>query len=703
MATGKLRINLFMADDALPEGGIKVLVKDPKDGSVLFELTADENGITPDIELETPDRENSMSPYGALPRATYVDVEIPAQKGMKRTIIRGVEIFDGITSILPVQLRPAIEGDTAEQNTEEIYIPQQHGVDMDRGRFSQPSGQMMPAEMPDNTAAPTASFADVTSTALANEVPIPAYITVHLGSPNATATNVRVPFIDYIKNVASSEIYPTWHEAALYANIYAQISFALNRIYTVWYRSRGFTFDITNSTAFDQYFVYGRNIFDNISRIVDRVFNQFLRRPGLREPYFAQYCNGTTATCPGMSQYGSEALAARGFTPIQILRSYYPNDLEIVESTNFINTDFGAYPGYALRAGSTGEPVRKMQTYLNRVSGNFYIPAPGRPDGVFGPSTTESTRRFQSTFNMVSDGIIGKSTWYYITRIYVAVKQLAELTSEGERLGIGKVPPTTTIRQGSRGERVVELQFLINYISEFFPTIPFVVEDGLFREATTNAVRAFQRENGLTADGVVGPATWRRLYDVYWSIKGSVPPPPAPPTPPSEYPGTPLRNGSRGESVRLMQSYLADISRVYPSVPTINADGIFGPLTQNAVRAFQWLFGLNSDGIIGPLTWNKIVSVHENLPNYTAQRFPGTLLRLGSVGDSVRLMQRYLSTISQSYPSVPPLTTDGTFGSMTDASVRAFQRLFGLGVDGIIGPNTWNLITSVYNKLTLNQ
>ncbi|MCL2081074.1 MAG: peptidoglycan-binding protein [Oscillospiraceae bacterium] len=707
MGKGKLKVTLYLGDEARPVGNVKVLIKNPVSGDTLYELTADENGVTPSVELDAPDRENSLDPYGSMPRSGRYDVHVPPQKGYKHVIVHGVDIFDGETSILPVQMHPAIEGDTRAENTDEYFIPEKHGADEDNGR-GQPRRNTArgraPLPDPPETAPLTAAagFAVPAASITANDVAIPTHITVHLGSPNAYARNVRVPFADYIKNVASSEIFPTWNEAALYANIYAIISFALNRMFTVWYRSRGFDFDITNNTAFDQFFVEGRNIFENISRIVDRIFNEFLRRPGRREPFFSQYCSGTTVTCRGMSQWGSQDLAVRGYTPIQILRYYYPSDIDIVESNNF-TSNTGTYPGAPLREGSTGDDVRLMQTYLNRISGNFYIPSVGVPDGVFGSSTKNAVIAFQRINNLVPDGIIGRSTWYAITKIYVGVKQLAELDSEGERIGIGRTPPTAVVSTGARGEYVVELQFLLNYISAYFPSVPFVVEDGVFRDATKRAVTEFQKEFGLTPDGVVGPATWNKLYDVYWSIHGTVPPAPEPPAPPvqPEFPGIPLRIGSSGEDVRLMQTYLNAISRVFPSIPTLTADGVFGPMTQNSVMAFQWLFGLQPDGVIGPLTWNRIASVYGNLPAAAAPQFPGTLIRTGSRGSDVTLMQQYLNTIAQSYPSIPALSADGIFGPMTERSVMAFQNLFGLSPDGIIGPLTWNLIVSVHNRVTM--
>jgi len=479
------------------------------------------------------------------------------------------------------------------------------------------------------------------------------------------------------------------------ANILAQITFTLNRLFTEWYRSRGKTYDITNHTGFDQYFVYGRDIFERLGRIVDQIFNNFLKRAGRAEPYFSIYYDGRKASCCGMSQWGSQGLALRGYTPIQILRTYYPKDIDIYESTNFANHQ-ESYPGYPLREGSSGEPVRTLQVYLNRISGDFWMPNVGRPDGVFGRSTRESVIAFQRIFNLVPDGVVGRITWYQLVRIYVAVKKLAELNSEGKRIGIGNTPPTAVISLNARGENVVELQFLINYISQFYSSIPYVPQDGVFRQATRQSVIAFQNAFGLTADGVVGPATWRRLYEVFHNIQGTAKPPPPPDDIPP-FPGVPMRVGDRGSAITLMQNYLNVIRQHYPNIPALTADGIFGPITQSAVLAFQTQFGLTTDGVIGSETWYKIVEVYNRIsgtappppppppPPTDNPPYPGTALRVGARGENVRIMQSFLNDIGRVFPVIPPLTADGAFGPLTQNSVIAFQRLFGLAADGVIG------------------
>ena len=347
---------------------------------------------------------------------------------------------------------------------------------------------------------------------------IPQRITVHLGTPNSNAENVTVSFVDYVKNVASSEIYPTWEESALRANILAIVSFALNRVYTEFYRSRGYNFDITNSTAYDQFFVNGRSYFSNVSRIVDDLFNDYLRRPGFVEPLAAKFCNGTTATCEGLSQWGSQNLAQQGYSSTRILRSYYGN-VEIVNNAP-IRGITTSYPGTALRRGTSGPSVVVVQTELNRISQNYpAIPKINPVDGIFGAQTEASVRRFQEIFNLTADGIVGRATWYALVRYYVAVTNLAELRSQGQRFYNISWATTNPIEQGDRGVKVEHLQYMLSVLAAYIPEIPDLTIDGVFGPATRNAVIAAQRRFGLPETGVVNNETWDEIYDQFSGIE----------------------------------------------------------------------------------------------------------------------------------------------------------------------------------------
>ncbi|MDR3294172.1 MAG: peptidoglycan-binding protein [Clostridiales bacterium] len=687
MGRGFLSVNVQTARDALPIENAYVRIFNT-DGELLYETYTDQNGRSGRFQLFAPD---ANIPQSVEDRGiTYENYDvIVTKKGFIRKLICDVEVVDGTTAVLPVILSPLASNieeneDIDDLPTEKIDIP--------------PIGLLLPTSQMQYTL-PNRSLKDVY---------IPEYITIHLGTPNNNAVrNVTVRFDDYIKNVASSEIYPTWPLNAVIANIHCQVTFALNRIYTEWYRSRGYNFDITNSTAYDQYYVDGRNIFENISNTVDQIFNVYARRIGFKNPYFTQYCNGTTAVCSGLSQWGTVSLAEQGLLPVEIMKYYYDDDLELVSATR-ISGISESYPGEALRIGSEGDAVALMQNYLRRIRVNYpLIPRIDDPDGVFGQSTDTAVRTFQSVFNMLNDGIIGRATWYKISFIYVSIIRLGELDSEGERIGIGSAPPTDTVRIGMTGARVQEAQFIINAIAPFYTSIPNVVKDSYFGAELQDAVIQFQRVFGLTADGIVGPATWAQLYAVYKGIfeSGDVTIPENPgsggggsggntyPT----YPGTPLKIGSTEEdSIRLMQQYLSAIRLVYHSVQPLTVNGEYDVVTEDAVKSFQNEFVLTADGIIGPVTWREIVRVYNTVRGQQSGilSYPGSLISIGASGDAVATIQILLNELHNYYPEIPTVDVDGFFGNYTRAAVIAFQKRFGLTADGIVGTETWNRLVA---------
>lgn len=377
---------------------------------------------------------------------------------------------------------------------------------------------------------------------------IPEQITVHLGPPGSDAPNVTVPFIDYIKNVASSEVYPTWEVSALRANILAIVSFALNRIYLEYYRSRGYPFDITSTTAYDQRFVNGRSTFGSIDVLVDELFDDYIRRQGFIEPLAAKFCNGTTVTCDGMSQWGSQALARQGYDSVQILKTYYGDDVEIVQNVPSRELQ-PSYPGRLLRLGEVGTDVARVQFALNRVGRNYpAIPRIPAVDGIFGPQTEQAVRAFQSVFNLAVDGIVGPSTWYELRRLFVAVTRLAELRSEGLRLDVLEWEFPEILQEGDTGVRVEQLQFMLEVLAQFVDEIPHLVIDGIFGPRTRESVLSFQRWAGLEQTGQVGDVTWNRLYDEYEGVldvllaEGELPEI-------RQFPGTDLGPGSRDGEV----------------------------------------------------------------------------------------------------------------------------------------------------------
>lgn len=350
---------------------------------------------------------------------------------------------------------------------------------------------------------------------------IPEYITVHLGPPDSNAENVTVSFPDYIKNVASSEIYPTWSEAAIVANIYAQISYALNRVYTEFYPSQGYDFNITSSTAYDQKFIKGRNVFENISEIVDNMFNSYIRREGFIEPLAAKYCNGTTVTCNGLSQWGSEELAQQGYTSTQILKYYYGDDIEIVSNAP-VSEITSQYPGYSIIPGDRGNEVAIIQTALNEISTNYPAIPKVSVDGIYGENTENAVKTFQRIFNLTPDGVVGLATWYKLVYLYVGIRRLSELNSRGQQLEGTSFEYTGTVKRGDTGLKVTVAQYMLSVLSEFYYTIPFVTIDGIYGESSENAVKAFQRTVGLPQTGVITAGVWNKLYEAFSGIDNTL-------------------------------------------------------------------------------------------------------------------------------------------------------------------------------------
>lgn len=432
-------------------------------------------------------------------------------------------------------------------------------------------------------------------------ITVPENITVHLGPPGSDAPNVTVPFADYIKNVASSEIYPTWPENALRANILAEISFALNRIYTEYYRSRGYDFDITNSTAYDQSYRPDRDIFENISQIVDDIFNDYIVREGQVQPLFAQYCDGREVQCAGLSQWGTVTLANEGLLPYEILQRYYGDDINIVFDAPVGNIE-ESYPGTPLRLGDGGEEVRQLQLRLNRIGQNYpTITNIPETNGIFGVQTERAVRDFQRIFNLEEDGVVGKATWYKIINVYNGVKRLSELNSEGISPEEVRRQFETVLQRGSYGVGVGSLQALLDALSGSIPELPPLSVDLIFGPQTEEAVRTFQSLYGLPETGEVDRATWNALLGAYETLLRSLP------NENNLYPGIILTEGMEGENVLRLQRVLNRAAANNPSLPSVAEDGVFGPATRRAVEAVQQEAGLTPTGIAGPLTWNAIL------------------------------------------------------------------------------------------------
>ena len=455
---------------------------------------------------------------------------------------------------------------------------------------------------------------------------IPESITVHLGAPSDGGQNITLSFTDYIKNVASSEIFPTWPDEAIKANVLAQISVALNRVYTEFYRAKGYDFDITGSPAYDQTFILGRDIFSNISRIVDNVFDSYIRRQGNVEPLYAVFCDGREIQCNGLQQWSSLTLAQQGLNYEEILRRSYGNDIEIVQNVP-VQTVGASAPPIPLREGDSGRDVELMQIKLNRISRNFPgIPKIALSDGFFGSDTTEAVKAFQQIFDLEADGIVGNATWYKINSIYTAVKRLSALNSEGLSISELTTDYEGELREGISSERVSVLQYYLSYISLFVPTVSGADIDGSFGPTTATAVRSFQSTYGLPVNGVVDAVTWDTIKSVYQGILQ---------TAPYEFepgiilpfPGRVLREGVNGDDVRALQEYLNYIANYYPQISKVTPDGSYGPATATAVEQFSKLFDIpGNPRRVNAIKWNAIINVYDDLYEgniVNEEQFPG--------------------------------------------------------------------------------
>ena len=444
---------------------------------------------------------------------------------------------------------------------------------------------------------------------LSGEVFIPETITVHLGLPDSDAANVTIPYLSYLKNSACSEIYPTWPENSLRANIYVINTYALNRIYTEWYRSRGYPFDITSTTQYDQAFVYGRELFANISELCEELFRSYIRRQGSYEPLFSAFCDGSRTSCAGLSQWGTVGLANQGLIPYEILQYYYGSDIDIVRAQE-IRTPAPSYPGVPQEPGMVSRDVQTIQIQLNRIARNFpAIPKIPDADGVYDAQTAASVRVFQSVFDLPQTGIVNEPTWNRISYLYVSVKRLAELDSEGLSYGELQRSFPNTLREGDYGDAVRAFQYYLAVIGAYYQSVLPLRISGDYNAETAASVRSFQQTYGLPQTGIADRRTWNDIYRAYAGILASNPPQDCAPL----YPNEVLREGVTSENVRKLQQYLTYIAQYDDNIRPVSDTGYFGPLTRAAVQAFQREYGLTANGQVGTVTWDAITGVYSEM------------------------------------------------------------------------------------------
>ena len=442
---------------------------------------------------------------------------------------------------------------------------------------------------------------------------VPTEITVHIGSPEEAGKTITVPFPEYIKNVASNEIYPSWPADAIKANILAQISFALNRVYNEWYPSLGYNFDITSSPAYDQTFKEDSQFFENISQIVDDIFNNYIVKGDQVQPLFAAYCDGINTTCDGLSQWGSVELARQGLSPTEILKRYYGNDIRIIYNAP-VSPNIPSYPGFPFRLGSAGNYVRQLKVQLNRISNSYpAIPKIEDENIFFTTDMEESIKAFQEIFDLPVTGTVDKATWYEVKYLYNAVKKVANLASEGISIEEVQFPYGETLQLGDTGPYIRPLNYLLNFLSYLDTDIPKLNLSGEeFTEDTKEMVIAFQTSNNIEADGIVDKNTWNALLTSYNQTKELIP---------EEYlyyedklyPGIFLSLGMTGDDILNLQNFLYIICEKTHQIPGVRVNGTFDELTEESIKAIQKRYNLPENGVVGPATWQKIIDWVESL------------------------------------------------------------------------------------------
>lgn len=565
---------------------------------------------------------------------------------------------------------------------------------------------------------------------------IPEYITVHLGPPDSNAKNVTVSFPDYIKNVASGEIYPNWPESSLRANIYAQISYALNRVYLEFYRSKGYDFDITSTTALDQSFEEGRNIFENISEIVDDIFNSYIKREQNLEPLAAKFCNGTTTTCNGLSQWGSVELANQGLGAYDILTNYYGSDIVLVEDVP-VDGIGESYPGTPIKKGDSGYNVAVIQRSLNGISNNYpAIPKINPVNGIFDENTEKAVKKFQQIFKLTQDGIVGRATWYRIVELFVGIKKLSELEAEG--VNLSDYPPIFTqsaissknvknikqntqnyLKIGSSGQEVWNLQYALQFLSYFYPTALPTNLSGVYTDSTANSVKAIQKEFGLPETGEADRKTIDAIYNAYITVASYVAL--RKPFPKdkllSPFGGRLLSKGETSEDVKEIQRHINYISKYSPNeIGTVTETGIFGPLTEKSVKQIQALSGLPQSGAVESATHSAIRSKSYDAistVNPKMRQYAGFKLQKGdsdsnlksnnkTISEPVKNAQQMLRRISLS-EEIPVIIPNGVFGEDTKEAVVFLQKKGSIEPNGIIDYDTWEYIVLLDKNELENQ
>ena len=673
--------------EALPVGEAEITVCDGGGNETFHcEIGPGSAGVSQPVFAEAPPERDSLVPESAAPPYGRCSAEIRA-KGFYRLRINGIKCFAGTrTTVAPEMLPLPAGADSPEEQPELVTDLPEHVL-------------FTGCEPPEKGSAAGAPGGASPAVQILGGVYVPETITVHLGAPDSDAENITVPFVDYVKNVAANEIYPTWPEEALKANVISQVSIALNRIYTEWYRSRGYDFDITASTAYDQAYVPGSNTYAETDAVAEEFFNNYVVRPNFVEPLYASFCDGIKTTCNGLSQWGTVSLAEDGRSFKEILGFYF-GDIEVAE-TEEVRAAEGSYPGAPLSVGASGEAVRTVQYQLNRIAINYPRLPLNSNSGVYDERMSEIVSEFQKLFGLPVNGTVDKATWYRISYLYTSVKKLSELSSEGQRPSYNRqLYPGAPLRPSDKGSEVQEMQFYLRRISRFNPLVRPVNIDGIYDADTSESVKSFQRAYRTEISGIIDEPTWNRIVDVYNGTVVNIEEPILANglTP---YPGTPLTIGSRGEQVEYVQRLLGEISGTFTIVPYTAADGFFGSGTERAVDRFAAIFGFPRNGRVDEPLWNEINRVYLAVASNCIfasgesegrREPPGETVKEGDSGEDVLYIQRRINVIYTVLPYVGQLAETGEYDRRTKNAVAALQRVFGFTVNGETNPPTWDLL-----------
>jgi peptidoglycan hydrolase-like protein with peptidoglycan-binding domain len=667
-----MKVFASVAEKALPVSGAKVTVR-TKAGEVLYELTTDADGQTSFVQLDAPNKENTFRQ--GLKAADYYsvyDVSVTAES-LKSFSVRGVQIFDEVSSVLPVNMTPVTEGDESVEYLNELNIG-------------------------DHTlAAPVTRIGRSRKVSMPININLMRYITVRLGSPDIDGEQVSVFFMDYVKNVAACEIFPTWPKEVIKACALCVTSLALNRFYTEWYPSNGKRFDISSLAKYDQRFMYGRNVYLPIDREIDGIFDFYISDAGDESPLFAEMSDLPERLEAGaLYKWGALEMAEKGYLDMEIIRSYMGENVTCGQCATILGVQ-AKFPGTPLVYGMTSPYVETMQDAINRVADNFkLIPHASSKEGFFGDYSLVSVKNFQSTFDRFVDGVVGKKTWYAIMYQAASVDNLERLLND-----LNMFDPYATNSENLSRVNVYTLQKALNFISLFYPFMPNIMETGIYDQATVNALKAFQRFFKIPETGEDDLRTSEKILSVFLSAKRIV----------NilnkgianvkqiDLNERTLSEGMVGADVLTLQRQLNMLSSSYMDIPRLREDGFFGARVGNRVREFQRYHGLAETGIVTKTDWEAINNAYYDLMLESALSYPGEQLSIGSRGSDVLLMQKKLNVIVQTFSNINPVKEDGFYSVEMAKSVQQFQAVNGLPANGIIGENTWASVSNKYNAI----